>query len=60
MKPVRTATTRTPSEATASATTGDEVRRRAFEIYEERGREDGHELDDWLEAEKEVLESLAA
>ena len=30
------------------------VRTRAYEFYEERGREEGHELDDWLRAEEEV------
>jgi DUF2934 family protein len=33
----------------------EEIRRRAYEIYEERGREDGHDLDDWLRAEAEVI-----
>ena len=31
------------------------VQRRAFELFEERGREAGHELDDWLKAEGELL-----
>lgn len=30
------------------------VRRRAYEIYEQRGRQAGHELDHWLEAECEL------
>ncbi len=33
----------------------DLIRVRAYQLYEERGREDGHELDDWLMAESEVL-----
>jgi len=33
----------------------EQVRRRAFEIYEQRGREDGHNVEDWLQAEAEVL-----
>jgi hypothetical protein len=33
----------------------EQVRRRAFELYEQRGREDGHELDDWLQAESELV-----
>ena len=37
----------------------DTIRRRAFEIYEQHGKQDGHELDDWLEAEREVLEVAA-
>ena len=31
-----------------------EIRRRAFELYEERGRIPGHEDEDWLAAEREV------
>lgn len=30
------------------------IRCRAYELYEERGREDGHEAEDWLEAEAEI------
>jgi len=30
------------------------IRQRAFQLYEERGCEDGHELDDWLQAEAEM------
>ncbi len=35
-----------------------EIRFRAYELYERRGRGDGHALDDWLQAETELL-SLA-
>lgn len=30
---------------------------RAYELYRERGCRDGHDLDDWLEAERETLPS---
>ncbi len=30
------------------------IRRKAYEIYEVRGKTDGHALDDWLEAEELV------
>ena len=30
-----------------------QIRLRAYQLYEARGREDGHELDDWLRAEEE-------
>jgi hypothetical protein len=33
----------------------EKIRLRAFELFEKRGRKHGHELDDWLKAEKEVL-----
>jgi Protein of unknown function (DUF2934) len=29
----------------------EQIARRAFEIYESRGREGGHDLEDWQEAE---------
>jgi len=32
----------------------EQIRIRAFELYELRGREDGHDLDDWLQAESEL------
>ena len=32
-----------------------QIRQRAYEMYELRGREDGHDLDDWLIAESEGL-----
>jgi hypothetical protein len=31
-----------------------EVRVRAYELFEQRGREHGHDLDDWLQAEAEL------
>ncbi|MFZ1919016.1 MAG: DUF2934 domain-containing protein [Terriglobales bacterium] len=35
----------------------DRIRRRAYEIYEQRGRKNGSELEDWVQAESEVLRS---
>ena len=32
----------------------EQIRARAFEIYLERGRQPGHDLDDWLQAEFEL------
>jgi HSP20 family molecular chaperone IbpA len=31
------------------------IQHRAFDLFEKRGREQGHELDDWLKAEHELL-----
>ncbi len=31
-----------------------EIRRRAYEIYLEHGEEPGHDLEDWLQAEREL------
>jgi hypothetical protein len=33
----------------------EEIRRRAYELYEERGRQHGFHHDDWSRAEREVL-----
>lgn len=38
----------------------DEIARRAYELFEERGGAPGHELDDWLTAEREVRDTVAA
>ena len=35
----------------------DQIRARAYELYEERGKEDGNDLDDWLRAEAELTSS---
>jgi hypothetical protein len=32
-----------------------QIRQRAYELYEERGRAPGRETDDWFQAEREVL-----
>jgi hypothetical protein len=45
----------TPEEASAGNSGRDEeIRRRAYEIYLERGEQPGGELDDWLQAEREL------
>lgn len=45
--------------ANSKAFLEEDVRSRAFELYEKRGREDGHEVDDWLSAEAELIEAAA-
>jgi hypothetical protein len=37
-----------------SAEPDEDIRRRAYEIYLERGEQRGRELDDWLQAEREL------
>ncbi len=39
----------------APADLHEQVRRRAYELYEERGKVDGFEIEDWLRAEAEFL-----
>lgn len=47
-----------PAENARSAasvvSTEDEIRWRAYELYQERGGEDNHDVDDWLRAEEEI------
>jgi hypothetical protein len=38
----------------------ESIRKRAYELYEQRGHIDGHELEDWLQAEAEVKEQAVA
>jgi hypothetical protein len=35
------------------------IAERAFALFEDRGRTDGHDVDDWLEAERQLLHELA-
>ncbi len=44
-----------PTEELDPVTTEEQVRVRAYELFEARGREAGHELEDWLLAEQEVV-----
>ena len=32
----------------------EQIRARAYELYLERGQEDGHDLEDWFRAEQDV------
>ncbi|HEY4741607.1 MAG TPA: DUF2934 domain-containing protein [Candidatus Acidoferrales bacterium] len=37
--------------------TQDQIEKRAYELYIERGGEDGHDLENWLDAERQLTES---
>jgi hypothetical protein len=37
----------------------DAVARRAYDLYLQRGAQPGHELDDWIQAEREIKGSQA-
>jgi hypothetical protein len=41
------------------APTHDEIRSRAYEIYRERGSLPGREVEDWLQAERELETALS-
>lgn len=44
-----------PVDPQARVPTHDEIARRAYQLFEERGREPGHEWEDWFRAERELL-----
>lgn len=62
LKPKRNGSTQlqatsTQAEAEVSAKNSardEEIRRRAYEIYLEGGQQPGRELDDWLQAQREL------
>jgi len=37
-----------------------QIQQRAYELYEQRGRTDGHDLEDWLQAEREIKGRLGS
>jgi len=47
------------ASATSSATSLElDIRLRAYELYQQRGGEEGHEIEDWLRAEEEVRQNM--
>ncbi len=36
--------------------TEEKIRARAYELFEARGREEGHDLEDWFRAEEEITD----
>ena len=46
----------TQEPATQGVVTQDAIARRAYELFQDRGRTPGRELDDWLRAEREMQE----
>ena len=40
--------------------TPEQIEKRAYELYLERGKEDGHDVEDWLAAEKILIETAEA
>jgi Protein of unknown function (DUF2934) len=45
---------KTAEASVRNAAREDEIRLRAYEIYLQRGGEPGREMDDWLQAEREL------
>jgi hypothetical protein len=53
-KPAARKTGRARKSAIDLKTFLDEIRKRAYQIFQERGWVHGSDLDDWLKAEKEI------
>lgn len=51
---------RARDEGLTQAELAAEIRCRAYELYEQRGRADGHALEDWLQAEADLVRPRAA
>ena len=45
----------TPPSAPTPIDLQSQIQRRAYELYEQRGCAHGHEVEDWFQAEREVL-----
>ncbi len=43
-----------------NSTMEENIRRRAYQLYEQRGCESGHDIEDWLRAEAELRELAVA
>jgi len=53
--PTTTSRTLDKTNKTKVEAEAEQIRCRAYKLYEERGREGGHELEDWLRAEAEII-----
>jgi len=54
LEPQATSTQAETGEVSVGNVGDEQVRLRAYEIYLERGERPGRELDDWLQAEREL------
>jgi hypothetical protein len=41
-------------ESETNSAIQDLIRHRAYELYDARGRQPGHDVEDWLQAEREI------
>jgi hypothetical protein len=52
------------SNGSSGADSSDGVQARiaslAYQLYEQRGREDGHDVEDWIQAEQAILVGIPA
>jgi hypothetical protein len=53
--PITQGITQESKKASAPVNLQDEIRRRAYELYEARGSKPGYEHEDWVHAEREIM-----
>ena len=53
-KPKTVVTAADRAVKSAPTITENDIARRAYDLYLARGREDGHDVEDWLAAEREL------
>ena len=56
--PIATGEIPHPVESLTVTPTHDEIARRAYQLFEERGREHGRDLEDWLQAERDLRQHM--
>jgi len=52
--PTPSTSSKPQTQQTDPAELDERIRRRAYDFYEQRGRTDGRDMDDWLQAEAEL------
>jgi hypothetical protein len=55
-KPTEKSSSQTQPQTAWGASTREEIELRAHQIYVERGGAHGQDVDDWLQAERELIE----
>jgi len=55
-KPTEKSSTGNEPRTTENSTKHEEIELRAYQLYEERGGAHGQDVEDWLQAERELVE----
>jgi hypothetical protein len=59
-KPIESTGPATPKEGFSEDQLQEMIRLRAYQLYQERGCEDGHDVADWARAEAEIKIAISA
>jgi hypothetical protein len=58
-KPTEKSSSESPPQTASEAPTREEIELRAYQIYAERDGAHGQDVEDWLQAERELVEKYA-